>query len=161
MRNAFVDDVLHHRIRKPPFSSIHTKTRSQRFQKSVLWRAILKKCILVGQTGEKNLRFQTKTDTCGRGPICHNGDRGQNVPWKVNSLIFKFAEVVQWPRPRRGVEIYKRKKCDALFACVLPALFPPFVEMLSLILFSRQLYLGCIVTWVSCPISYLCLIIEK
>ena len=35
-------DIWHHRIRKPPFWSIHTKMRSRRFQKSPLWRAFLR-----------------------------------------------------------------------------------------------------------------------
>ena len=38
-------DIWHHRIRKPPFWSIHTKMRSRRFQKSPLWRAFLKSCV--------------------------------------------------------------------------------------------------------------------
>ena len=64
----------------------------------------------MGQTGEKSLRFQTKTDTCGRGPIYHNSDRGENVAWKVNSRFFKFAEVVQWPRPlARGGNLQTKK----------------------------------------------------
>ena len=31
-------DIWHHRIRKPPFWSIHTKMRSRRFEKSLLWK---------------------------------------------------------------------------------------------------------------------------
>ena len=106
-----------------------------------------KKAFSVSQTGEKNLRFQTKTDVCGLGPRYHNGNRGENIAWKVNSRFFKVAKVVQCHRPlARGGNLKKRKKCDALvklssFACVLLALFPPSVEMLSRILFSRQLYL--------------------
>ena len=33
-----LNDVLHHRIRKPPFSSVHTKTSGQRIQKVSRWR---------------------------------------------------------------------------------------------------------------------------
>ena len=40
-----VYDVWHHRIRKPPFSSVHTQTKSRRFQKSLLWRAFLKRSV--------------------------------------------------------------------------------------------------------------------
>ena len=56
---------------KPPFLSVHTKTISRRFQKSPLSGPFLMTVFTgnvwtVGQTGGKNLRFQT-TDTCGRG----------------------------------------------------------------------------------------------
>ena len=38
----------------------------------------------VGQTGEKNLRFQTKTDMCGRGMYTTRNDpRPQMIP-KIN-----------------------------------------------------------------------------
>ena len=66
--------VWHHRIRKPPFSSVHTKAMDRRFQKSPHWRAF------------RNVRFRwpssllhwiradrwpnrrkNKTHTCGRG----------------------------------------------------------------------------------------------
>lgn len=62
---------LFHHIRKTPFLSVHTKTISRRFQKSPLSGAFLMTVFTgnvwtVGQTGGKNLRFQT-TDTCGRG----------------------------------------------------------------------------------------------
>ena len=33
-----LNDVLHHRIRKPPFSSVHTKTSGQRIKKVSRWR---------------------------------------------------------------------------------------------------------------------------
>ena len=47
MHNASsIYDIWHHRIRKPPFWSIHTKMRSRRFQKSPLWRMFLKSCVL-------------------------------------------------------------------------------------------------------------------
>ena len=67
-------NVWHHRIRKPPFSSVHTRTMDRRFQKSPHWRAF------------RNVRFRwpssllhwiradrwpnrrkNKTHTCGRG----------------------------------------------------------------------------------------------
>ena len=38
-------DLWHHCIWKTPFSSIHMKTRSKCFQKSLLWRVSLKICI--------------------------------------------------------------------------------------------------------------------
>ena len=40
-----VNDVRHHRIRKPPVSSVHTQTKSRRFQKSLLSRAFLKRSV--------------------------------------------------------------------------------------------------------------------
>ena len=56
----------------------HVK-KKQVFSKISLWRAFLKSCVSVivftgyvwaeGQTKGKCLRFQTKTDTCGRGII--------------------------------------------------------------------------------------------
>ena len=47
MHNASsIYDIWHHRIRKPPFWSIHTKMRSRRFEKSPLWRLFLKSCVL-------------------------------------------------------------------------------------------------------------------
>ena len=30
---------------KPPFSSVHMKTKTRRFEKSLLWRALLKRCV--------------------------------------------------------------------------------------------------------------------
>ena len=39
-------DLWHHRIQKPPFLTIHKSKRSQRFQKSPLRRAFLKRCVL-------------------------------------------------------------------------------------------------------------------
>ena len=48
-------NVWHHRIRKPPFSSVHTKTINRRFQKSPHWRAF------------RNMRFRWPSSlyTCG------------------------------------------------------------------------------------------------
>ena len=40
-----VYDVWHHRIRKPPFSSVHTEMRSRRFLKSPLRSAFLKSLV--------------------------------------------------------------------------------------------------------------------
>ena len=73
-----VYDVWHHRIGKPPFSSVHTQTKSRRFQKSLLWRAFLKRSAFSDRfhwirvdgrpkSKEKNISFETKTDTSGQG----------------------------------------------------------------------------------------------
>ena len=72
-----VYDVWHRRIRKPPVSSVHTQTKSRRFQKSLLWRVFFEKIRFqwlflsdtwaVGQNRRKNISFQTKTDMSGWG----------------------------------------------------------------------------------------------
>ena len=62
-----VNDVLHHRIRKPPFSSVHTFSQKQLFQKVPLWRASSESAVFIGYVWteavsvQKKLRFQIKT----------------------------------------------------------------------------------------------------
>ena len=69
---------INHRIRKPPFSSVHTQTKSHRFQKSLLWRAFLKGSVFSDRfyqvrvdgrpkKKKKYISFETKTDMSGRG----------------------------------------------------------------------------------------------
>ena len=73
-----INDVWHHRIRKPPVSSVCTQTKSRRFQKSLLWKAFLKRSVVSdcfyrrrvdgrSKPKKKNISFQTKTDISGRG----------------------------------------------------------------------------------------------
>ena len=71
--------MIRHRFRKVLFSPVHTETRKRRFQKIPLLRAFSKSCVFGDRfhrirldgsriRNEKvRLRFQTKTDTCGRG----------------------------------------------------------------------------------------------
>ena len=44
-KNRYIYNIWHHRIRKPPFWSVHTEMRSLRFQKPPLWTAFLKSCV--------------------------------------------------------------------------------------------------------------------
>ena len=69
-----VYDVLHHRIRKPPFSSAHARVKEKlAFSKistreSVFGKMLFHWILVNGRSNRrKNIRFQTKTDTCGRG----------------------------------------------------------------------------------------------
>ena len=74
MRNAY--DVWHHRIRKPRFRPSTSKGEVGVFKKlhfgEYFWKAAFTETAFtgylrtVGRTGEKNIRFQTKTDTCGQ-----------------------------------------------------------------------------------------------
>ena len=55
-----VYDVWHHSIpNSKPFSSVHTYKKSRCFQKSPLWRALLKRCVF----GD---RFTALVSVCGR-----------------------------------------------------------------------------------------------
>ena len=145
MRNALEDDVLHHRIHphvneKPAFSKICTLESD--FKKMHFGRP---------NRGNKST-FSNKNGYVSTGP-----NIPQRWPWWKRRLKSEFAFFQScWsravtPTPGAGWKFTNVKKCDALvkfssFACVLPALFSPFVEMLFLILFSRQLHLGWIVT---------------
>ena len=71
--------VLSVLFRKVSFSSVHTYTRKQRFQKVPLWRAFSKSSVFIDRfhrirvhrieavSIKKKLRFQMKTDMCGQG----------------------------------------------------------------------------------------------
>ena len=72
-----VNDVWHHRIREPPFSSVHTQTKNPVFSKIFTLESFFEKIRFqwlflsdtwaVGQNRRKNISFQTKTDMSGWG----------------------------------------------------------------------------------------------
>ena len=72
-----VNDVWHHRIRKPPVSSVHTQTKSRVFKnlysRELFWKDPFSVKVFVGhvwtvgQSQRKNISFETKTDMSGRG----------------------------------------------------------------------------------------------
>ena len=69
--------LIRHRFRKVPSFSVHTETRKRRFKKKLhsgerFPKVAFSVTVLIGYvwtegvSAKKKLRFQTKTDTCGR-----------------------------------------------------------------------------------------------